>query len=686
MVQSRFQHGLLVLCACCLLGCGEGTTQPVATNPANPPVPQEHHVIQPVRELPALANLPRTASGFEQVNGSTCIASANATVSGYSLVLSLVTSEANNLGKHFTGRQASTFDGANLAYAIYRFSNVTGSIAGLKIHSPEHGLSPVWLGFADWDAQHWVFPVEPKYSSIELWQTKESVDFDHFISSDNELVLAVILADDQESVQLDKLELVYTTNITDLQASSSEEDCIKLEWKNPSRALGTVIARRQLSGEADSPWSQLTDEPLSGNVASYKDALTEPGRQYEYSLSSGYGPNSEPEAWSWSDGEKVIGARLASHVDLPENSVDHLLPVNWYNQLGFVGYTPGNQPAITCLQADGFPPGLDWHWLTSTSGLTSATLAYRDGLPTPLAVFQNQINNNPVTTLCYSTSAGVFAQVATIDEAGAVAWLDPVQVRSGPHHVLACFQMSRRIGLLTWNTNRQRMEVIDSRDMYGQYWFDFSEWDWPWRVIESPIPDGSVSSWYSMVGETLCYCESGSNLLKVLIRTSDGWQDSSPGITCAPSPKFTELVIPSLIPGFGAAYITEDRTAIKVVRREFINAWNIDHLITVHECPAGSQITDLALYSTGSLFQRSYLAYIEDGKVYCCSTSDAGLNEWSTPKQIDETGTCEQLAIIRIGTDTEYSYGIYVTYVNHTPEGDQRFYFRAVDKSFIPLP
>jgi hypothetical protein len=673
---------LHLVAAAILTSCSGLSTD--ASQPTGSPDKDHNPTTGPSDTLPAISDLPRTASGLAQINGESFIESAGATIQGHAATLSLHGSDGWSTGSH--AGEAQDGQAPKFAYAVYRFAKVNAPVVGLNITTSSHNVSPMWIALPDASFTRWTYPFEPEFSSAELWNSMTGVDLSQRVSTQQDLLVAVILADDKEDITIYNLELVFLSDVSECTASSNLDDQIHLEWKNPSRSIATLIYRRPIGAEHDA-WQQVTPEYLESYVTSYTDFGIELGIEYEYCVRSAFGPRLDFDHCCWSSGPLVKGRTLISSIEFPNIAlieVDSIETVNWFNHLGIIGKRSNPSTDIFAMSTLSFPPGSQWKTYTTEDGLDDVQLAANPATAKAITTFMFTTDNNPYITLCYSTDNGMYSQVAEIDQFNNVSWCDPQEIRQGSHQIIGCFQMSRRIGLLTWNTQNEQLEIYDSSDQIGRHWFDIDELNWDWRILPGQPPAGALDSIYTSSGEILCYTESSTDQIKVFAMGTSDWLDQSPGIIASPGPKICDVMMPYLIPGTGLFYITEDRTSVKLARREFFDPWQLDSQIEIRAKAAPGSITNIAIFCQSQFATRNYVAYIEAGNVYYCLCNSWELSSWSEPILVDDSGTCENIRLIRIGSDEEYHYGLYLTYFTREDDQTMRFHFRVVDNRFIP--
>lgn len=660
----------ILFCAAVFSGCSSSSSEVQTQNSTINVVTTDSSVY--LADFPDVGDIPRAASESNTATGSAFIAANGTKISNTSAVMDLTyipTEESESIPE--------------FCYAIYRFSKLDDDVIGLKIHMNSHNISPAWIAFANEKTGRWEYPVESELSSVEIWKTIDNFDFAKYKNSDDEITLAVILADDQESITIYDLEFITASEVKSFTASYNLDNGVKLNWKAGNSCYGFMIYRRLI--DSDDEWDQIIDKPLSRYETSFFDETAEQGKEYVYRINCAYGPYSNEDHWIWSEGMLVAGRRLifTSPLEVSEGSVLQIEPVNWYNQLGFIGVDKTNNTMIA-YQSESFLPDAKWHWHNAGSGIAGKVVSWQENLTQPYTIYPSSQQDNLVMTCCYSENNNVYSLVGWIDTAGEISWLDPVLVREGSYQVIHCFKMSRRIGLILWNIDEQLLEVSDSMDMYGRLWFDIEEWPWEWRSMEAEPPHGPVCSEYSMAGELVCYMGETSGTTKVYTIVNGDWGDYSPNIPCAPGPLYVELVTDAIVPSSGVIYLTPERDSIHIVRRQFVDEWGVIPEVVVYTSDGSNEISEFAEYCPASYSGLNYIAWIEGGNVNCITNNYWSLEYWFNPVVLDDSGTCSNLDIIRIGSDDNYSYAVYATFLSEDAEGNTQFNFRLLDNRFIP--
>ena len=300
----------------------------------------------------------------------------------------------------------------------------------------------------------------------------------------------------------------------------------------------------------------------------------------------------------------------------------------------------------------------------------------------PVAFNQADATNNPILTMVFSCAAGSFSQVATISETGGVTWETPVQAHyAGSYHV-ALTRMPRRLGLVSWNPAEQRLELVDSVDMYGRHWYEFQPEEYPWMIVGDRRPEGRVDSQYFTEGEYLIYSEAGTAEAVVLRRLSSGWTDESPGLVVAGLPRLRSITVQPLIGGKGLFYIDQQQQRIRLLKQDLGRNWLLQEIQTLVWADAGGVIEELDVYTNSNLSYNNYLVYTVDGSLYLRFSGYPDLHEWEEPVLLDDCGSCRKLEILLVGTDSEFNSQLLATYVSDGEEDTELLHFidlRAVN-------
>jgi hypothetical protein len=123
-------------------------------------------------------------------------------------------------------------------------------------------------------------------------------------------------------------------------------------------------------------------------------------------------------------------------------------------------------------------------------------------------------------------------------------------------------------------------------------------------------------------------------------------------------------------------FVDEAGERIRLLREDQVRQWATDDILDIVAAEPGQQITEFDVYLPAILSQSNYLAYILDGCVYLSFANFSALEEWKTPELVDDAGDCRQLKIIRIGSDEEYNFNLFATYISDDDQGVPRLNFR----------
>jgi hypothetical protein len=430
------------------------------------------------------------------------------------------------------------------------------------------------------------------------------------------------------------------------------------------------------------PWDLLTPEPLPRYTVGYMDTSGEPGVEYEYRVQFGIQLDVKGTlTWFYGEGSTDRGRRLGSVLGETATGVTAQWPVNLRNYLSFFYLSEEPNAPLEAVRSETYPPLQSWQFYApgeDNFGPTSL-MPSLDGIGEPFAAHQNSTTNNPLVSMGFTTSEGVFAQVAEVAVDGTVAFDAPVNIRPGETgiHFIGFTQIPRHLMALMWNGNASRLEMMQTFDDFGREWFVFDPEQAPWQIVSTKRPIGRVD--YHNIGVPIyvSFCDSSNNKATI-IYLDNGWHDLSPNLSIGPGPRYHSLLVDGLVPGGGLVYLTPDGQKLKVARRSQISGWKLleaDQSL-IAQSADGQPITEFDVYTAGDVSYDNFAAFIQGGQLYMSHCEDAGFTTWTPPYLVDPAPDCRNLHILLVGTDEEFTTYIFATYIKDDEQGVARLNFR----------
>ena len=631
--------------------------------------------------LPLPAEISRTASGALITDGSMALQSAGCCINGDHLYLALdgaidqvppIEDEPALFSEPHRG----------LAYAVYSLKTLGPRPSTLRLQTGANFKTPIWLALANWRRGSWDFTPGKFFSTPEISLSAYGQGLNDYLNADGEVMVAIVVEDNTEPVEIHELQLNIVSEVDDLTASTNRWEGIRLRWDPDTDADAHRIWRRLAdSGEG---WLELSPEPLL-NVQEYDDLAVPDGRVYEYLIRSAdkcY-PLGEQKLF-WSNGRVVRGSVRPSTLKDVDPGVSRVLPVNLHNYLSFVCLSEEEAPMMSALRAAEFPPQAEWHNYGSADGIDSQLLSPVEGFEVPMHLYALETVNNPGANVGYTTAQGAFSQVATADIAGTVIWEQPVYVREPGHIVLDLVRLPRRIGMLTWNTNVARMELLDSIDMLGRYWYEFDPVTYPWMIVTTRKPEGAIDVLDSTGPLIICFRAEDSSGPVVLRSDGPEWTDISPQVEVGSAGLrlLSGLTHPAL-PARMLFYTDVAGSELCMLTQDHSELWHEDEVVTLVSAAPESSIAEFAIAVHGSYSHQNYLAYIEDGKVYAMECINAYFESWTEPQLISDSGSCRNLNIIPVGTSEDFSESYdFLSFVEEDGSGQTQIRYIDLSTTF----
>lgn len=664
--------GLMLLC---IAGCAGGTAGSGAVA-QQPGASAEADQSATPGALPAPATLPKNTSGFKKLLGSQYYLKYSAWVNQNTLVLKapLLVDPGDDPSKGSSAAGQSRAASATtlpFAYGIFLFSDVELLPATLRIDTGQYPGSKLWVAFANWDTNSWDFSFGSYFPNptIDISDPKK---FDPFIDDQGRIAVALVETDPANQVEVNSLEVTLLSEVSELTANNFRWDGVKLNWWAPTTTDGFRVLRRKADDMTGS-WTPATQDPLARFDRSFLDTGAQPGIEYTYLVQSGYlrQPNGVPR-WFWSPGAMVNGQRQVSEVEVDTGDTGRHLPFLTGNKLGFFVQQLLSPDHLDGLRNQRFTPGLGWDVIgTDGGGYTPIALVNDPEFSFPLMEHHTEQVNNPVCSLIYSTLSGTVCQVADRQADDTLIWRNPVAVRGANTRIVALVDMPRRIGAVVFNKSNGMLELVDSADINGRIWYDYDPANYPWMDIGHYHPEGRVAINPHTVDPVLCFSDADDEEMKFLAFDYAGWLDQSPpGIQCAPGPAIATGAPPLGLPETKIFYISPERDELRVLTRDIYGVWQPDETQVLVSVEPGSQLKELALFTAGEISAETYLVYNVDGNLYAMRSMSTAFASWTPPAVLDDAGTCRDVQIIKVGTDSTWDSHHYASYIKDKPDGD----------------
>ena len=616
--------------------------------------------------LPALSDLQKSSSAVAGMDGAAFSYSHHVTIDGS-------TAQLEYDGSVIPGTGVRDF-----TYAVYVFSGVEALPPILAVDTEGENTSRLYTAIANWRTGRWDFGFGHvyTYSTHSFPLPDLEAQPGDFISPDNTLAFAFIKVDEDGPSRIKSLSFWEPQEIVDVQASDGLWDGIRVGWNS---AEGTDLVRIERRAQGVAVWDEILTEPIAANLLTYNDQSAEGGIFYEYRVSGGYrwdtvfGP-----VYYWTSGKKAIGSRSIDSVSIGMNNEEYLVPGNSFNRLSFY-FAPNNDAnGLHAVRNTSFPPGQDWELFDETStNFPYINVAFSEDFGHEINIFHLNELNNPLVNIAYSDGTGCYAYAALLDNVGNYDWLNPGIIRTGSNHILGLMELERRLACFTWNDATSRMEMVESVDNEGTYWWEYNPSDL-WAVVSQRRPLGKVII-SPTLRQSLSFREKSTNDVVVCMKGSEGWIEEVVGITTGAEPALQNIKLNQLDNTRAVFYLTEDRKRIKIVRNYDGLGW----LTNQQESPVivsdADSISEFEHYMLEPPSNFNVLAYVVNGNLYFKFTSKTGQDAWSKEFLVNESGTCRNINITRIGTDLEWAYFTFLSYIYTDEQGLSQLKFVDLD-------
>lgn len=612
--------------------------------------------------LPALEELNRMPAEAGEKLGSSLSMGRHVTIEDSSARL-----EYNNFTVPGTERR-------DYSYAVYIFSNLSSLPPILAIETHGSNTSRVYPAVANWRTGRWDFGSGHVYTyathSLPLPELEEQPG--DFISADGRLAVAFLKVDVDGPSWIDNLYFWEPQEVIGVFASEGLWDGIDISWEVPG---GTDFVNIERRAQGIPSWETVLEEPVPANLLSYKDSTAEGGTYYEYRVSGGYrwdtvfGPQ-----YFWTTGKKAIGLRSVDTVALGMNEEEYLVPGNSFNRLSYFFAPTNDANGVHAVRNNSFPPGTDWDLFDETStNFPYINVAFHPELGPGITVFQLNELNNPLVNITYSDGTGVYSYCALLDQEGHFEWLNPGEVRDAGNHVLGIMELERRLACFTWNSFTQRVEMVESVDNEGTYWWEYNPNN-TFAVVTERRPMGAIDISQTM-RQAIAFREKGSNAVVVCRKASDGWQEETVGIETSARPILQNIKINQLDNSASVFYRDMEGERIRLIRNTAASGWLTNQQETIVNVGEGEQIDEFVHYMLDPPSNFNILAYVHDGNLKFRFSSKTGQDVWSEEFVVDDSGSCRNISITRIGTDLQWKYFTFLSFIRNDVNGDAQLKF-----------
>lgn len=624
-----------------------------------------------VTDLPQLAGFSRLTASCQEIPGADYTFQNGGEVDGTSLVLTFDPDV-----------QADPPEPAlpvPPAFAVYMLSSGGNPVAALEVRVSAGNQVRYWLALYDWQRQVWDFAPGTFPDTAQIDPDSFGPGCEHFVSPENAMAVAIVLHDPTAPLTIQYLKLTTNAEVTELTASIDRWDGVLLTWSADDDARAFRVYSR-LSDAPETPWQLLTLEPLGMHAHQYFDSSAEGGVLVDYRVTTGIQPAIYGmPTWHWSPGVTISGKRWPDSLDQQLGGADPVaayFPANMYNRLSFF-YIPADSPqTVEGVSNTDYPPCGSWTVFgAGVVGDGQLELIAENEWPPPFDVRMSTTHNNQALTLAYSTTDGTYAQIVANTPEGDATWNDPVLVRSPGQYLLGILGLPKQLALVTWNCDLSRIELRDSIDMYGQYWYEFDPDHIPRQVVGSRRPNGQVELRRLSTGERVTFIEAGTSEI-VSYEFKSAWLDDSPGITAAASPTVRIALNGSSLQGIVLAYLAPDSKRIKLVRRSGGGTWLIYEKEDIVIAKGGATISEYKLLTADDVSYDNYIVYVIDGQLFMRYTGYAQLLNWSEPILVDDAGDIHDIDVIKVGTGDDWSTIDFVTYLSADESGIDRINYR----------
>jgi hypothetical protein len=658
--------GWMIGAAVVVSGCasGSGALQQLAAPAPQPAVPGA---------LPSPSEL-RQASSALHLAGSQCLDQRGGEPSGTELVFA-----ADDDPKDTSAIPQGFY------FAVYAFSQPPQTTAAVTLRFSSNYQNPVWLACANWERDTWDLSPSSFFSNAGYSFGDDPQGISRFISPAGMLAVAVLIPSPNYAVHLQSVDLMIPDTLTGLTASDDRWDGILLNWDQSDDCDGYMILRRTLEQDGPGPWAKLIEDPISRFTSEYMDQNTEGIFDYEYSVQKVYRLFiGNTERLYYGPGALDIGHRqVTSAVAGPLMPVAYW-PTSFYNRFALF-WTPYNGPGIRGIANNSYPVDNNWNAVNYLGGAPDLELLQEDGLAPAFGLIEGQELNNTVITIGYSTADGLFTQVGDITSDGAAEWSEPVKVRDAGSYFLGFLQLPRRLGALSWNLELQRMELVDSIDLHGRYWYEFQPEDFPWMLVDDRQPAGPVDCSYFIAGEIVSFMDVATNQLVILEHGNNQWFDLSPGVACSPGAKVVWLTSPGYPSSLSVVYIDDQHRRLRLARTRYTGEWLLNEIEDLFIAKGSEQLGEFALFTTGESSYMNYLVYTVNGQLFMMYSNHPGLQLMGSPQLVDDSTDVAGLKLLRVGTPPGgYSSSVLATYFSEDQDGVTRLNFRDLQMLLPP--
>jgi hypothetical protein len=638
---------------------------------ANSGPPSTVIVSENATDLPQLAGFPRLVASYQELPGADYLYQYGGAVDGTSLVLTY--------DPDVQSEPPEPVRPVPPAFAVYTLSSGGDPVAALEVRVSADNDVNYWLAFFDWQRQVWDFSPGTFPDTAQVDPDSFGPGCEHYVSSENAIAVAIVLHDATAPLTIQYLKLTTNAEVTELTASTDRWDGIMLTWSADDDARAFRVYSRP-SDAPEEPWQLLTLEPLGMHAHQYFDSRAEGGVFVDYRVTTGIQPAIYGmPTWHWSPGVTISGKRWPDSLDQQLGGADPVaayFPANMYNRLSFF-YIPADSPqTVEGVSNTEYPPGGSWTVFgAGVVGNGQLELIAENEWPPPFDLRMSATHNNQAITLSYTTINGTYAQIVTNTPEGGATWNDPVMVRPPGQYLLGILSLPKQLAVVTWNSELSRIELRDSIDMYGQYWYEFDPDHIPRQVVGSRRPAGQVELRLLSSGERVTFIEAGTSEI-VCYEFKGVWINDSPGITAAAGPTVRIALNGSSLQGIALAYLAPDSTRVKLVRRSGGGTWLIYEKEDIVIAKGGATISEYKLLTADDVSYNNYIVYVIDGQLFMRHTGYAQLLYWSEPILIDDAGGIHELDVIKVGTGDDWSTIDFVTYLSADESGIDRINYR----------
>ncbi len=123
-------------------------------------------------------------------------------------------------------------------------------------------------------------------------------------------------------------------------------------------------------------------------------------------------------------------------------------------------------------------------------------------------------------------------------------------------------------------------------------------------------------------------------------------------------------------------HISPDRSELRVIPRDIYGDWQPQETEVLVTAEPGSELSEIALFTSGKVSYETYLVYNIDGKLYAQRSMSSSLTSWTPVVTLDDSGSCRDLQIIKVGSNEYWESHHYASYIKDGPEGEKLIAFR----------